>query len=54
MAQKQMRTPSGSAGLVRYDEEDNEVLIRLKPSYIFGIAIGFIILELILYLSFPL
>jgi preprotein translocase subunit Sec61beta len=54
MAEKQkMRTPSGIAGLVRYDEVEDSI-IKLKPVYVFGIAVALIALELMLFLLVPL
>ncbi|MEM5782060.1 MAG: preprotein translocase subunit Sec61beta [Candidatus Aenigmatarchaeota archaeon] len=53
MAEKQkIKAPSTIAGLVRYDEEDKESLIRLKPVHVVGIAIALIVIELILFLIF--
>jgi len=54
MAEKIKRAPSTIAGLVRYDEEDKESLIKLKPIHVIGISIVLIILELILFLMVPL
>jgi preprotein translocase subunit Sec61beta len=51
---KRQQTPSTIAGLVRYDEEDKESLIKLKPIHVIGISIALIILELILFLMIPL
>lgn len=54
MAEKQkLRTPSGVAGLVRYDEEAGDSLIKLKPIHVFGIAVGLIAIEVILFLTIP-
>jgi len=50
MAEKKLRAPSTIAGLVRYDEEDKESFIKLKPIHVVGIAIALIILEIILFL----
>ena len=47
---KQMRAPSGMAGLVKYEDE-GESLIKLKPIHVVGIAVGFIVLEAILFLA---
>ena len=52
--QKQQRAPSAIAGLVRYDEEDKESLIRLKPIHVIIISLALIILEVILFLMIPL
>jgi preprotein translocase subunit Sec61beta len=55
MAEKQkLKSPSGVAGLVRYDEEDKESIIKLKPIHVIGISIALIVLELILFLMMPL
>jgi preprotein translocase subunit Sec61beta len=54
MAEKQkMRTPSGMAGLVKYEDE-GESLIKMKPVHVVGIAVGLIVLEVILFLMLPL
>jgi len=50
---KRLRTPTGIAGLVKYEDE-GESLIKLKPVHVVGIAVGLIILELILFLIIPL
>jgi len=53
MAEKQkLRTPSGVAGLVRFEEEEDS-LIKIKPIHVFGIAVGLIVLEVILFLTVP-
>jgi len=55
MAEKQkLRSPSGVAGIVRYDEEDKESLIKLKPIHVVGISIALIILEILLFLTMSL
>jgi preprotein translocase subunit Sec61beta len=55
MAEKQkLRSPSSVAGIVRYDEEDKESLIKLKPMHVIGISVALIILEIILFLMIPL
>jgi len=55
VAEKQkMRSPSGVAGLVRYDEEDKESIIKLKPVHVIGICIALVVLELVLFLTMPL
>ena len=52
MAEKQkLRTPSSVAGLVRYDEESGDSLIKLKPIHVFGIALALIAIEIILFLT---
>jgi len=54
MAEKrQMRAPSGMAGLVKYEDE-GESLVKLKPMHVVGIAVGLIVFEMILFLAFPL
>lgn len=50
---KQMRAPSGMAGLVKYEDE-GESLVKLKPMHVVGIAVGLIVFEMILFLAFPL
>jgi len=51
MSEKQkQRTPSTIAGLVRYDEEDREALIKLKPLHVVGICAALIVIETILFL----
>ena len=55
MAEKQkLRSPSGIAGLVRYDEEDKESIIKLKPIHVIGICIALVVLEAILFLMMPI
>jgi preprotein translocase subunit Sec61beta len=55
MAEKQkLRSPSGIAGLVRYDEEDKESIIKLKPIHVIGICIALVVLETILFLMMPI
>ena len=44
---KNLKTPTGMAGLVRY-EEDSESKIKLEPKVVIAIASGLIILEIIL------
>jgi len=51
---KQQRTPSTIAGLVRYDEEDRESLIKLKPIHVVGLCVALIVLELTLFLMFQI
>jgi preprotein translocase subunit Sec61beta len=54
MAEKQkLQSPSGMAGIVRYDEEDKEALIKLKPIHIVAMALALIILEIILFFMVP-
>ena len=49
MAEKQkMRTPSGVAGLVRYDEMDT-AKISMKPIHVVGIAVAFAVIEAVLF-----
>jgi preprotein translocase subunit Sec61beta len=47
---KQQRTPSTIAGLVRYDEEDAEALIKLKPMHVIAICSALIVIEIVLFL----
>lgn len=55
MAEKQkMKSPSSIAGLVRYDEEDKESIIKLKPIHVIGICIALVVLELVLFLTMPM
>jgi preprotein translocase subunit Sec61beta len=49
--QKQQRAPSAIAGLVRYDEEDREALIKLKPLHVVAICVALVVIELILFLA---
>jgi len=51
--QKQQRTPSPIAGLVRYDEEDKESIIKLKPIHVIAFCIALVVLEVILFLAIP-
>ena len=51
MAKKNLRTPSGTAGLVRY-EEDAESKFQLEPKMIIFISVAMIVLEVILFLLF--
>lgn len=54
MAEKQkVQAPSGIAGLVRYEEGEDSI-IKLKPIHVFGIAIALIVIEIVLFLAFPL
>ena len=50
---KQMRSPSGMAGLVRYDEGDNSAAIKLKPLHVVGVAVALIVLEAVLFFMVP-
>jgi len=53
MAQKeQASAPQGMAGLVRYYEEE-KALIKIKPEHVLGICVGFIVLEITLFMLFP-
>ena len=53
MAEKQkLRAPSGMAGLVKYDDDDKS-LIKMKPIHVVEIGVALVILELILFLAFP-
>ena len=49
---KQMRSPSGMAGLVRYDEGNTSV-IKLKPLHVVGITLALIVLEAVLFFMVP-
>jgi len=52
MAEKQRaRAPSNIAGIVRYDEEDKEALLKLKPIHVVGIVIALLAIEIILFLT---
>lgn len=54
MAEKdKLKTPSGMAGLVRY-EEDAESKIKLEPKMVIFISIALIILEILMFMFFPL
>ncbi len=43
--------PMGAGGLMRYPEEEKEV-IKLKPKHIIGIVIGIVIFEILLKFIF--
>ncbi len=45
--------PMGAGGLLRYSEEEKEV-IKVKPEYVIYIVIGIIVFEIILRILFPL
>lgn len=48
MAQKrELRTPSGSAGLIRMDEKEDS-LIQVKPEHVVFIILGVLTLEIFL------
>lgn len=47
--EKKVYMPSGFGGLVRFPEEEEE-LIKLKPEWVVYASVGLIILELILRL----
>ena len=49
MAEKKQRIPTSTAGLVRY-EEDEESLIKLKPIHIVIASIALAIVEMLLFL----
>ena len=54
MAEKKvMRQPSSMAGLVKY-EDDEKSLIKIKPIHVFGISVALILMEIILFLAFPI
>jgi preprotein translocase subunit Sec61beta len=48
---KRLTTPSGMAGLVRY-EEDTESKFKIEPKIVVFISIAIIILEIILFSLF--
>jgi len=48
---KKLRTPTGMAGLVRY-EESAESKIKMEPKIVVFIGVAVIILELILFSFF--
>ncbi|MCS7105789.1 MAG: preprotein translocase subunit Sec61beta [Candidatus Aenigmarchaeota archaeon] len=45
--------PMGAGGLLRYPEEEKEV-IKIKPEHVVYLVIAIIILEMILKVFFPL
>lgn len=45
--------PMGAGGLLRYSEEEKEV-IRVKPEHVIYIVIGIIAFEIVLRILFPL
>lgn len=49
MAEKKQKMPTSSAGIVRY-EEDEESLIKLKPIHIVAASIILAVIELLLFL----
>ncbi len=54
MARKdKMYMPMGTGGIMRYSEEEKE-LIKVKPKQVIYIVLGIIIMEIILRLVFPL
>ncbi len=53
MAQKeQIGAPSGMAGLVRYYEQE-KALFKIKPEHVLAGCIGFVVLEIALFVMFP-
>jgi preprotein translocase subunit Sec61beta len=46
-----MRTPMGSAGLVRYDE-DTESKIKMEPKVVIFIGVAIVALEVVLFALF--
>jgi preprotein translocase subunit Sec61beta len=46
-----MKTPMGSAGLVRYDE-DNESKLKMEPKVVVFISVAIVVLEIILFTMF--
>ena len=54
MASKdKLRTPSGMAGLVKY-QEDAESKIKLEPRMVIFISIAIIVIEILLFFFFPI
>ena len=53
MAKEKLQTPSGMAGLVRY-EEDAESKIKLEPRMVIFISVAIIIFEILMFFFFPL
>ena len=54
MAEKQkMQAPSGMAGLVRYYEEEKS-LVKLKPQHVVALCAAIVVVELLLFVMFPL
>ena len=49
---KNLKTPTGMAGLVRY-EEDAESKIKLEPKFVVAFAVAIIVLEIVLFIAFP-
>ncbi|MFH8086576.1 MAG: preprotein translocase subunit Sec61beta [Candidatus Aenigmatarchaeota archaeon] len=45
--------PMGAGGLLRYAEEEKEV-IKIKPEYVVYIVIAIILLEILLRIIFPI
>jgi preprotein translocase subunit Sec61beta len=55
MAEKnQMRTPSGAAGLVRYDEGDDSTIIKMKPMHVVALATVLVIIEAMMLILLPI
>jgi preprotein translocase subunit Sec61beta len=52
-AKDKLQTPSGMAGLVRY-EEDSESKIKLEPKTVIFISVAIIIIEILLFAFFPI
>jgi preprotein translocase subunit Sec61beta len=48
---KRLYMPMGTGGLIRYPEEEKEV-IKLKPKHVIGIVIAIAIFEIILKVLF--
>lgn len=53
MAKEKLQTPSGMAGLVRY-EEGAESKIKLEPRMVIFISIALIIFEILMFFFFPI
>lgn len=49
--QDRVYMPSGIGGLIRYPEEEKEV-IKLKPNHVIYIVVAIVVLELILKVLF--
>jgi len=51
MAEKTRQQPATIAGIVRYDQEDKESLIKLKPAHVIELCVALIAVEIILLLA---
>jgi preprotein translocase subunit Sec61beta len=52
-AKDKLKTPSGMAGLVRY-EEDTESKIKLEPRTVIFVSVAILIIEILLFAFFPI